>query len=99
MKNKFDPFTKLEQQCMLSKLESTNDYQPYVQVGDSGVGLAHVLSWDDGKFCIAVSTYGARDYLRTSLVQSIMDETDDSITFKTLNSVYKLEKYKEKEND
>ena len=95
MRDQFEPFTKLDQNCILTKLSSINGVSPYVQVGDTGSGYAHVLSFDEGTFCIAVSSYGARDYLRTSLVQSIVDKTDDSITFETLNSVYKLEKKKE----
>lgn len=87
MLKKFDRFK--DKYVYLTKVEKLREVS-YVAVGKIQRGEMSIFTWDDGEF--AVEVIGSfKDFVRTSPVVMVLDETEKSIRFQTHGGVYLME--------
>lgn len=76
----------MQQECKLIKMGVIQD-SPYLSVGDTVIGT--FVEYPTKGYSFIVYENGLRNF-HTSIVQSIDVASNGVITFKTLNSIYKL---------
>lgn len=92
----FERFTKMEnQEFKLTKIGSKRSSR--VGIGQSKTGDLSMYVYEatdtlPEQIGLLITGYGF-DYLRTSPIVKVVDQSEDSLTFETEGGIYKLEKY------
>jgi len=86
----FTRFENSEDEFNLTKVES-NGRASFISTGQGVRGSFYIKDFEDGTYGIKVHGRGF-DFIRTSPVVKVVDETETSVVFQTMGGVYKLEK-------
>lgn len=87
--------TKVEERkdaaIKLEDAEKTNPFRDLVYVGRSSTGQFDTIPVPEVDFPFFFEADRMANCLRTSLVKEIIEQTENRIVFKTMNSIYKIE--------